>query len=312
MPVEERIRRAEEIYARRNRTNGVRVSTNSVNTRKEYKLFKKMIIKIVICLLIYLAFYFIKNSNYIFSENIIEQTKNFLSYDINLEEVYVNVENYYNKNIKPLFLINNNTLVNEQTNEIIENVNQVSQLEENNTINENESKITNTVTKTEEGAVLSENENLQSEQIDIEKPSELSQMEIDANDIKNNYSLIVPLDGIVSSRFGPRTPTDIVSANHAGIDIAANEGTQFIAAMEGMVTYVSSEGGYGNHLWVQKDDVATIYAHCSNIFVNEGDYISQGQIIGEVGQTGNATGPHLHFEIRKSDRLVNPELLLKF
>ena len=103
-----------------------------------------------------------------------------------------------------------------------------------------------------------------------------------------------------------------MSANHAGIDIAANEGTQFIAAMEGMVTYVSSEGGYGNHLWVQKDDVATIYAHCSNIFVNEGDYISQGQIIGEVGQTGNATGPHLHFEIRKSDRLVNPELLLKF
>ena len=306
MQVEERIRRAEEIYARRNRINGVRVSTNSVNTRKEYKLFKKMIIKIIICLLIYLVFYFIKNSNYIFSENIIEQTKNFLSYDINIEDLYINVENYYNRNIKPLFLLNNNTLVNEQTNEIIENTNQTNKLEENNIVNEEAS--VNNANEIEEGVVLSENENLQVEQAD----EELSQMEIDANDITNNYSLIVPLNGIVSSRFGPRTPTDIVSANHAGIDIAANEGTEFIAAMEGIVTYISSEGGYGNHFWIQKDDVATIYAHCSNIYVKEGDYIEQGQIIGEVGQTGNATGPHLHFEVRKSDRLVDPELLLEF
>lgn len=56
----------------------------------------------------------------------------------------------------------------------------------------------------------------------------------------------------------------------------------------------------------------TVYAHCKKILVNEGDYINQGQEIAQVGSTGNATGPHLHFEIRKEDRFVNPRLILNF
>lgn len=68
----------------------------------------------------------------------------------------------------------------------------------------------------------------------------------------------------------------------------------------------------GNHLKIQQDDVITLYAHCSKIYVKEGDVVEQGQEIGEVGATGNVTGPHLHFEIRKSERLVNPDDLLSF
>lgn len=56
----------------------------------------------------------------------------------------------------------------------------------------------------------------------------------------------------------------------------------------------------------------TLYAHCKTIYVKEGDKINQGQKIGEVGATGNATGPHLHFEIRKENRYVDPDLILKF
>ena len=56
----------------------------------------------------------------------------------------------------------------------------------------------------------------------------------------------------------------------------------------------------------------TVYAHCKEILVNEGDYINQGQEIAKVGETGNATGPHLHFEIRKENRFVNPRLILNF
>ena len=124
--------------------------------------------------------------------------------------------------------------------------------------------------------------------------------------------MILPLAGPVTSRFGLREGTEIISENHAGIDIGANEGTPFIAAMEGVVTYVSSEGGYGNHVYIEKDDVMTLYAHCKTIYVKEGDTISQGQQIGEVGETGNATGPHLHFEVRKENRVVNPEYILTF
>ena len=71
-------------------------------------------------------------------------------------------------------------------------------------------------------------------------------------------------------------------------------------------------GSYGNHIYIKKNDITTLYAHCKNIYVKEGDTISKGQQIGEVGQTGNATGPHLHFEIRKEDRIVNPEYILTF
>lgn len=56
----------------------------------------------------------------------------------------------------------------------------------------------------------------------------------------------------------------------------------------------------------------TVYAHCKTIYVKKGDTITQGQAIGEVGSTGNVTGPHLHFEIRKENRYVNPDLILDF
>ena len=56
----------------------------------------------------------------------------------------------------------------------------------------------------------------------------------------------------------------------------------------------------------------TVYAHCKTIYVKKGDVINQGQEIGEVGSTGNSTGAHLHFEIRKEDRYVDPDLILDF
>lgn len=56
----------------------------------------------------------------------------------------------------------------------------------------------------------------------------------------------------------------------------------------------------------------TLYAHCKKIYVKEGDKITQGQQIGETGSTGNVTGPHLHFEIRKNNEYVDPDLILSF
>lgn len=297
---EERIRRAEEIYYRRRMQNGVRVSTSNVNTKTkpDYYLFKKMILQILICLFIYFIFYLVKNSNYIFSENVIEKTKEFLSYDINLQAVYEQVGNYYNEHIKGL--LEGKGKQEEQEEEknaqgSQEQLNEQGNGEENTNIQGEEKKEETNNTEVEggigggeEGSNLLENEILQTS-ADEEQSKPLSQMEIDANDIKANYSFILPLKGTTTSRFGPREATEIVSANHAGIDIGVNEGTVFTAAMEGKVTYVSSQGGYGNHVYIEKDDVLTLYAHCKTIYVKEGDTIVQGQQIGEVGQTGNAT-----------------------
>lgn len=303
---DERIKRAEEIYNRRRTQNGVRVPTKNVNTRikPEYRLLKKMILQILICLLIYFIFYLVKNSNYFFSENVIQTTKDFLAYDINLEEMFNKINEYYNKNVKGILDVEQN----EETNNI-----------EENDIQENENQIGNEETNTqieggigggEEGSNLLANEIVASAEEKREEP--LTQMEIDANEIKQSNTFILPLKGTITSRFGKREATEIVSANHAGIDIGVNEGTIFVAAMEGTVTYVSTQGGYGNHVYIEKDDVTTLYAHCKTIYVKEGDNISIGEQIGEVGQTGNATGPHLHFEVRKANRVVNPEYILTF
>lgn len=294
---EERIRRAEEIYYRRRMQNGVRVSTSNVNTKTkpDYYLFKKMILQILICLFIYFIFYLVKNSNYIFSENVIEKTKEFLSYDINLQAVYEQVGNYYNEHIKGLLEGKEKQEEEKNAQGSQEQLNEQGNGEEKTNIQGEEKKEETNNTEVEggigggeEGSHLLENEILQTS-ADEEQSKPLSQMEIDANDIKANYSFILPLKGTTTSRFGPREATEIVSANHAGIDIGVNEGTVFTAAMEGKVTYVSSQGGYGNHVYIEKDDVLTLYAHCKTIYVKEGDTIVQGQQIGEVGQTGNAT-----------------------
>ncbi len=298
LSAEERIRKAEEIYQRRKMQNnsGVRVSTSHVNTntKKEYMLFKKLILQIAICLLIYFIFYMIKNSNYIFSEDVMTKTREFLSYDINFQELYTKAGDYYNNNLKGLIVKENNETTNEITNE--------TALDE---------QVEGGIGGGEDNDVLSATTETSADE-EQQSQESLSQMEIDANYIKENYSFTLPLKGTISSRYGARTPTEIVSANHAGIDIAVNAGTKFVAAMEGEVTFVSSEGGYGNHVYIQNGEVITIYAHCQTIYVKQGDKISQGEQIGEVGSTGNATGPHLHFEVRRENRVVNPEYIMDF
>lgn len=310
LTAEERIRRAEEIYQRRKVRRDVKVPTSQVNAndKLEYRMFKKLVLQILICLLIYLIFYLIKNSNYIFSEEVLNKTKNFLSYDINFQKIYMQIEGYYNDNLKPILYKEEKEedkqeeVQNGEQQEYVETISNSLQTEGG--IGGGEDEITLLTNEVKETSA-------EEEQVSEASPP-LTQMEIDANDIKANYNLILPLKGTVTSRFGPRTPTDIVSANHAGIDIGVNEGTIFTASMEGKVTSVSSEGGYGNHVYIQKGDVTTLYAHCKTIYVKTGDDITQGQQIGEVGSTGKATGPHLHFEIRKSDRVVNPEYILAF
>ena len=133
-----------------------------------------------------------------------------------------------------------------------------------------------------------------------------SETDLDVIYIKKNGSFIKPISGRITSGYGPRTPTNIVSANHAGVDIGANTGADIVASMEGKVEVVSSQGDYGNHLKITNGEISTLYAHCSKIVVNEGDSIKQGQKIAEVGSTGRATGPHLHFEIRRNNKTVDP------
>lgn len=127
LSVDERIRRAEELYNRRKMQGGIRVSTNNVNnsTRSTFTLLKKMIIKIIVCAIIYLAFYILKNSGVFFSKNVIEQTQKIMSYDINFSTEYSRIVKIINDKVnKSEVNSDEETIQNEevtQNNEIKEN-----------------------------------------------------------------------------------------------------------------------------------------------------------------------------------------------
>ena len=114
--------------------------------------------------------------------------------------------------------------------------------------------------------------------------------------------LIWPVNGAFTSPFGMRW-----GRLHAGIDIAAPTGTPIRAADSGSVRLAGTMGGYGNYTCIQHTgSLSTCYAHQSSIGVSTGQGVRQGQVIGTVGNTGNSTGPHLHFETRINGSPVNP------
>lgn len=94
---------------------------------------------------------------------------------------------------------------------------------------------------------------------------------------------------------------------HTGIDIPAPEGEAVLAAADGTVTEVGFNASEGNYLKIDHGDgLTTMYAHCRNVDVKEGDTVQAGEMIGAVGKTGMATGPHLHFEVRQDGVAQNP------
>ena len=101
---EEKIRRAEEIYQRRRSQYGTRttVAKVNVNEEKDFSLFKKMILQIAICLVIYFIFYLLQNGNYIFSQNVLQKAKEILEYDINVSEVCSKVSQYIQEQFQGL------------------------------------------------------------------------------------------------------------------------------------------------------------------------------------------------------------------
>ena len=101
-----------------------------------------------------------------------------------------------------------------------------------------------------------------------------------------------------------------MSSHHTGIDIAANEGTSIRAAHAGIVKQAGENGSYGKSVMIESGDLITLYGHCSSVEVTENELIIPGQVIAKVGMTGNATGPHLHFEIRYQGTFINPKAVI--
>jgi murein DD-endopeptidase MepM/ murein hydrolase activator NlpD len=119
---------------------------------------------------------------------------------------------------------------------------------------------------------------------------------------RGSGDMIWPTNGAFTSPFGPRW-----GRLHAGIDIGAPEGTPIRAALSGKVVLAGWTGGYGNYTCIQHGGgLSTCYAHQSRYGTSVGANVSKGDVIGYVGNTGNSTGAHLHFETRVNGNPVNP------
>ena len=220
MTVEEKIRRAEEIYQKRKQGETRPVTKVSVNDKKDLKLLKKMVIQMLICMAIYFIVSMIQSNQYVFSEDFLQKTNEILSYDTNFIEIYEQIKNQVMGWIQE---------------ESEQEEKQEQQPEEQST----------------EEQIVEEEPKEEAEQPNeaaiggAEEKQELSQEEQDIQNVKDTTSFIKPVEGIISSSYGYReTATGSVPKNHTGTDIAANLGTKIIAATEGEVVLASEEGDY--------------------------------------------------------------------
>lgn len=222
---EERLRRAEEIYYRRkNAINSPRTATVSISPKKNYKLLKKVIIQIIICVGIYSVIYELQSNTDSFSIDSINYLKGAMSYDIDINKAFEEVKKYMlsldfvNKAITP----------------------------KENDINQNLESDDTQISSGAQDATLSASKKIIEIRTKIkEQEAKDNVPQSDEEYIKSNFSLIKPVEGTVTSRFGLRNPTTpTVPKNHTGIDIGVPEGTIFIASMEGTVEVVSSVGAY--------------------------------------------------------------------
>lgn len=218
MTVEEKIRRAEEIYQKRRQGEARPVAKVTVNEKKDIRLLRKMMVQMLICVAIYLMIYAIQNNQYVFSNDFINKANEILSYDTNFMELYEIVKNQY------LSWINQGE-EQEQQPESNQEEGQEQKQEENQEQN---------------------NEEVINEAIGGASETPLSQEQQEIQEVKNTTSFIKPIEGgVISSPFGVREEaTGSVPKNHTGTDIAINQGTKIKSATEGEVVLASSEGDY--------------------------------------------------------------------
>ena len=270
----ERQRRAENIYYTRRNAASSYDNTDEKSSKGIYKTLFQILFFINIVIIIFCM----QNIEYVFKDEFVSDIKVLVE----------NIKKRANDNTDLSYLENENIVSNESINKnegYQENTVDI----ENTNITESKENVEKVITKTEE------------------------EQEIEALIGMYQFKKPIEVNGVITSGFGERISDDEnVSEYHTGIDIGAEYGTEIKSSVTGIVTLVSSVGDYGKQVRIRNNNVTTLYAHCSEILVNEGDIVADGQVIAKVGSTGNSTGPHLHFEIRVDDRCLDPAKLVLF
>lgn len=274
--MEQMIRRVESPYRTQNRRNEP--------TEKMLKYWSKFVIQTIISAVILVTFLYCRSVNAITTSAFWEKTTAILENDISVEDMRNGIEKgmEYVKVIIPKIL----------------------ETEEN--VNDDVNREDKEINKVEENGI-----NLEQNSENDETTQDMTQEEKDIYDILKVMTVLRPVNGEVSSQFGDRIdPITKTDGTHTGVDYAVVVGTQVKSAITGTVIEVQkNNASFGNFVRIKNSDIVTTYAHCSTIKVKEGDKVKQGDIIALSGNTGKTSGPHLHFEVKKDGRLIDPEKL---
>lgn len=274
--MEQMIRRVESPYRTQNRRNEP--------TEKMLKYWSKFVIQTIISAVILVTFLYCRSVNAITTSAFWEKTTAILENDISVEDMRNGIEKgmEYVKVIIPKIL----------------------ETEEN--VNDDVNREDKEINKVEENGI-----NLEQNSENDETTQDMTQEEKDIYDILKVMTVLRPVNGEVSSQFGARIdPITKTDGTHTGVDYAVVVGTQVKSAITGTVIEVQkNNASFGNFVRIKNSDIVTTYAHCSTIKVKEGDKVKQGDIIALSGNTGKTSGPHLHFEVKKDGRLIDPEKL---
>ena len=140
------------------------------------------------------------------------------------------------------------------------------------------------------------------------RAAELAKARSKRNWVRGSGIMAFPSNGRISSPFGFRIHPKLgYRRMHTGMDFAASYGSPIRAADSGTVIFAGWYGGYGYAVIINHGKgITTLYAHSSKLYVSEGESVKRGQAIAAIGSTGLSTGPHLHFEVRKNGKPVNP------
>lgn len=275
------------------------------------RLVIKTIKQTLICLGIFLLIFSIVKIKTKPTAFLQDKLKGIMSYDIDLKETYNDIQGVFS-NLSLEKSEKEGTDLLEDENEDFENkvLDASTTIEGKNQQDYNEELEPASAVYTEEGSLVESMEYIRDEgetgeEEDADVPDTNKSEKLFGN---AGYSFLIPVGGIIGSFYGDRVhPLKNTIMFHKGIDIEALSGTPIKAAYDGEVVEADMEATYGNYVKIKHvDGLHTLYAHCSKLLVSKGQKVKKGDIIAEVGATGAADGPHLHFEVRKDNSAVNP------
>mgnify|MGYP001101793585 CR=1 FL=1 len=266
------------------------------NTRIGITTVEKIARQLLAATCIFLVIIVVKNIDTPVTNYLTDKIKGVLLWNVEIKSIYEGIDSTLSKFVKSGANKNENGAFDERA--VTANGNAYSPVKGNDMVNQD-------YYQTEE---FNENQSEDNLKIPAEGPTTQVSSISTGQDTQVSSRFIAPVTGVAGSLFGERT--DPITGNqkvHKGIDIEAEKGASIKAALAGDVTESGADASYGNYIKIRHPDgFTTVYAHCSKLIAKKGQKVEQGDIIARVGDTGASVGAHLHFEIWKDGKPVNP------